>query len=99
MIRRVIVRPPALEDIASAATWYDEQGAGLGEELIDELVAAMRRAQEAPALFPIIRLRDGLRRVLSKRFPYRVVFSVVEETVYVHAVLHCAQHERRWKER
>ena len=51
MIRRVIVRPLAVEDIASAATWYEAQCPGLGVELKDEVIEAIRRAQDAPQMF------------------------------------------------
>jgi plasmid stabilization system protein ParE len=91
MIRRVIVRPLALEDVSEAATWYEEQCPGLGEELADEVVKAIRRAGESPELFRVLRPRDGMRRVLTERFPYRIFFSIVGEALYVHAVLHgCA---------
>ena len=69
MIRRVIVRPLAVEDIAKAAMWYETQYPGLGVDLTNEIIRAIRRAREAPELFPILRLRDGLRRVLTERFP------------------------------
>ncbi len=69
MIRRVIVRPLAVEDIASAATWYEAQSPGLGVDLTDEIIRAIRRAQDAPELFRILRPRDGMRRVLTERFP------------------------------
>jgi plasmid stabilization system protein ParE len=99
MIRRVIVRPLALADIAEAATWYEDQSPSLGEELTDEIIKAVLRAQESPDLFRILRSRDGLRRVLTERFPYRVFFSIVGETLYVHAVLHGARHDLRWRKR
>ena len=99
MIRRVIVRPLAVEDIASAATWYEAQCPGLGAELTDDVIKAIRRAQDAPELFRILRPRDGMRRVLAERFPYRVFFTVVGETLHVHAVLHGAQHDRHWRVR
>ena len=94
MIRRVLVRPLAVEDIASAATWYEAQYPGLGVDLTNEVVRAIRRAQEAPELFRILRPRDGMRRVLTERFPYRVIFTVIDESLNVHAVLHGAQHDR-----
>ena len=71
----------------------------LGEQLIDEILAATRRAQENPELFRIVRRDGNVRRVLTKRFPYRIFFSVVDEILYVHAVLHGARHDRRWTER
>ena len=99
MIRRVIVRPLAVAEIAEAVTWYEDQCPGLGEELADEIIQALRRAQESPELFRILRPRDGMRRVLTERFPYRVFFSIIGESLYVHAVLHGARHDRHWRGR
>jgi plasmid stabilization system protein ParE len=95
----VIFRPQAVEDVVEAAAWYETHAPGLGEQLIDEILTATHRAQENPELFRIVRREDNVRRVLTKRFPYRIFFSVVGETLYVHAVLHGARHDRRWTER
>ena len=94
MIQRVIVRPLAVEDIASAATWDGEQCAGLGAEVLTEGSRVIRCAQASPGHFRILRPRDGMRRVLTERFPYRIFFSIVAETLHVHAVLHSARHDR-----
>jgi toxin ParE1/3/4 len=99
MIQEVIFRQLAVEDVAEAAAWYEAHVPGLGEQLIEEILLATRRAQDNPELFRIVH-RDGeVRRVLTNRFPYRIFFSVVGETLYVHAVLHGARHDRRWTER
>jgi toxin ParE1/3/4 len=99
MIERVIVRPLAVKDIASAARWYEAQRPGLGVDLTNEIIRAIRRAREAPDLFRVLRPRDGMRRVMTERFPYRVFFTVIDETLYVHAVLHGARHDRLWRGR
>ena len=99
MIQQIIVRPLAVEDAVEAAAWYERQADGLGEELIDEILRAIRRAASDPALFGIVR-RDGeIRRVLTGRFPYKIFFSTADEKLYVHAILHRAQHDRRWRTR
>jgi hypothetical protein len=74
-----------VEDVVEAASWYEAHAPGLGEQLIDEILAATRRAH--------------VRRVLTRSLPYRIFFSIVGETLYVHAVLHGARHDRRWTER
>ncbi|MFN2475349.1 MAG: type II toxin-antitoxin system RelE/ParE family toxin [Chthoniobacterales bacterium] len=99
MIQRIIVRPVAVDDLVEAAAWYERQAEGLGGELIDEALRAIRRAAANPELFRIVR-RDGeIRRVLTERFPYRIFFSISSDALYVHAVLHGAQHDQRWKTR
>jgi toxin ParE1/3/4 len=95
----VIFRPQAVEDVIEAAAWYEAHAPGFGEQLIDEILSATHRAQENPELFRIVRRDGNVRRVLTKRFPYRIFFSVAGETLYVHAVLHGARHGRRWTER
>ncbi len=56
----VIFRPQAVEDVVEAVSWYEAQVPGLGEQLIDEILRATRRAQENPELFRIVH-RDGER--------------------------------------
>ena len=77
----VIFRPHAVEDVIEAAAWYEAHAPGLGEQLIDEILTATHRAQENPELFAIVRREGNVRRVLTKRFPYRIFFSVVGETL------------------
>jgi len=99
MIQRIIFRPAPVEDVIEATAWYEAHAPGLGEELIDEILRATARAQDNPELFHVVR-RDGeIRRVLTERFPYKIFFCVAGETLYVHAVLHGARHDRRWRER
>ena len=82
-----------------AARWYERQAEGLGERLIDETLRAIDRAAAKPELFRVLR-RDGeIRRVLTERFPYRIFFSISGDTLYVHAILHGAQHDQQWKQR
>ena len=99
MIAQVIFRAEALEDVVEAAGWYEERSPGLGEELIDEILFATDRAARNPELFRVVRSKGEVRRVLTERFPYRIFFSIPGETLYVHAILHGAQHDRRWRRR
>ena len=40
-----------------------------------------------------------VRRVLTRRFPYRVFFIVRPDAIVVFAVVHAARHDRVWKHR
>ncbi len=99
MSRRLIVRPEAEADITAAALWYDEREAGLGLELMLEIRAAIRRAVENPLLYPLLRKHPEVRRVLARRFPYRIFFIIRGDAIVVFAALHAARHDRHWRER
>ena len=99
MSRRVIVRPEAEADITDAAVWYDSREPGLGLELISEVHSAITRALKNPESFTRVRRNPTVRRVLTRRFPYRIFFIVWPDGIVVFAVLHAAQHDRVWKHR
>lgn len=99
MSRRILVRPEAEADITEAALWYEERLVGLGLELVHEVGVAVRRAAEAPLIFPLLRQVPEVRRVLSRRFPYRIFFVVREDAIVVFAVIHAARHDRHWQDR
>lgn len=99
MSRRLIVRPEAETDITEAALWYEERAAGLGLELVDAVGAAVRRAVESPLIFPLLRRSPEVRRVLTRRFPYRVFFIARANIIIVFGVIHAARHERHWRSR
>ena len=99
MNRRLLIRPEAEADISDAAVWYDSRARGLGLELITEVQSAIARAIKNPESFTRVRLNPVVRRVLTRRFPYRVFFIVRADAIVVFAVLHAARHDRVWKHR
>jgi len=99
MSRRLIVRHEAETDIQEAALWYEGQQAGLGLGFTAEVRAAIRHAVEWPLVHRPMRSRPPVRRVLTERFPYRVLYLVREDAVVVFAVIHAARHDREWKRR
>jgi toxin ParE1/3/4 len=96
MNRSLIVRPQAEADITEAAVWYESRESGLGLEVTSEIQTAIGRALKDPEIFPRLRENPHVRRVLTRRFPYRVFFIVRPEALVVFAVLHAARHDRIW---
>jgi plasmid stabilization system protein ParE len=99
MNRQLIIRPEAEADLTDAAVWYDSRELGLGSEFISELHSAIERALKHPESFTHVRRNPMVRRVLARRFPYRVFFIVRPDVIVVFAVLHAARHDRVWKHR
>jgi plasmid stabilization system protein ParE len=84
----------AVRDMRSAREWYDRANVKLGNEFIDDVLAAIRLARERPASFPVER-RD-VRTVRCQRFPYRVYFRLFGGRVVVAAVYHTSRNPSRW---
>ncbi len=75
----LLVRPEAENDLAAARDWYDQKRAGLGDEFLDEIASAMMKLENNP-LLPRLYYRD-FRRVLLRRFPYKVFYQVINERI------------------
>ncbi|MDB6022149.1 MAG: hypothetical protein JWQ04_2006 [Pedosphaera sp.] len=99
MSRRLIVRAEAEMDITEAALWYEDREAGLGLELTDEIRATIGRAFKNPGFHLRFRKHPEVRRILVRRFPYRIFFIVREDAIVIFAVLHAARHDRHWRKR
>jgi toxin ParE1/3/4 len=97
MSHNLIIQTLAEVDLAQAAVWYENQRAGLGEEFLEDVHAAMERAAANPRQYPCFRRKPDVRRVLAGRFPYRIFFVLRLDAIIVFRVLHGARHDREWK--
>lgn len=89
----VIIRPNAEADLLEAWMWYESQRAGLGDEMLIEIHAAIRQLETDPERRPFY-YRD-FRRLLARRFPYKLFYRVVDSRVIVFRILHAKREHRR----
>ena len=93
MTRLLLVRPEAERDLAAARDWYEQKRSGLGDVFLDEVAVAMRDLERDPERAHLY--FRNFRRVLLRRFPYKVFYQVFAERIVVFRVLHAKQeHER-----
>ena len=83
---RVLIRPRAETDLTTAQNWYEKQKSGLGSEFREEISQCVRILEEHPERRPIY-YRD-FRRLLTRRFPYRIFYRIEGKVVVVFRVLH-----------
>jgi len=93
----VYLRPEAQEDLNAAADWYERQRPGLGTELLDEVLGALTRIEEAPLSCPHIRKK--VRRALIRRFPFGIYYIVEGDDILVLAVMHGRRDPAKWRVR
>ena len=94
---RLEATPTVELEVEAAFEWYEGEEPGLGFEFVEELLAAYQRILDQP--FGYQDLRSGIRRALTRRFPYAAFFSVEGETIVILAVLHTARDPEEWQRR
>ena len=97
MTFEVRIRPEAELDMSEAASWYEQQQRGLGQEFLDEALAVFMRLGETPLAFELI--YRSARRALLRRFPFAVFYTFEDDVVLVVGVLHGSRHPRYWMRR
>jgi plasmid stabilization system protein ParE len=86
---------PAQIELREARDFYDEQQAGLGAEFLHEIEAATQRILQHPEAWGI--LAPGIRRCLTHRFPYGVIYSRKNSEIVIISVFHLKRHPRSWR--
>lgn len=89
----------AEREVNSAACWYDDQRAGLGDDFLDEYVRRLKRIEESPLSFAPLETNDTefeIRRAILKRFPYGIVYQVLPSECIVLAVMHLSRRPNYW---
>ena len=83
--------PLTVSDLNSAVAYYNRQRPGLGGEFRFEIYATIDRIRSNPLRFPAV--EHDIRRGFVRRFPYSVLFRVVnDDTVRVLVIRHHRRH-------
>lgn len=97
MRRALLIRPEAEADLQQAYQWYEQQRAGLGDDFLARVDAALTDIRRQPQRFPTI--QPEVRRALVKRFPYAIFFVVSVTAISILAVFHCRRDHQAWLRR
>ena len=89
MIRKVIIRFEAKQDLREAKAWYGNISSDLGRDFVRRIDDAIALARERPLAFEIV--HRTFRRVLLHRFPYALFYHAGDDRIIVVAVLHQAR--------
>jgi len=97
MTHPLILRPEAEKDLLDAYQWYDERGAGLGQRFLESVERTLAQIEREPHVFA--ELHEGIRRALTRTFPYGIFYLAEDRRTIVLAVVHTSRHPRVWMER
>jgi plasmid stabilization system protein ParE len=80
-------------DVETASFWYERQRQGLGLEFLNCVENSLAKIQRYPESSP--KVRQELRRVLLKRFPYSWFYLFKKNCIYVVSVFDNRQDPRK----
>ncbi|MDA1275685.1 MAG: type II toxin-antitoxin system RelE/ParE family toxin [Verrucomicrobia bacterium] len=84
----IVNLPSAREDLADGFVFYEEREEGVGSYFLESLFSDIESLRLCAGMH---RKVFGFHRLLSKRFPYAVYYSMEEDTVFIWAVVDCRQ--------
>jgi hypothetical protein len=76
----------AKEDLIGGYQFYERQEPGVGPYFLDCLFADIQALQQNAGVHKRV---FGFHRLLSKRFPFAVYYSLTAPEIEIHAVLDC----------
>ena len=88
----------ARRELLKAARYYETERPGLGGQFLNAISDTIQTVTSAPHSWPVIRGRIR-RRTLTSRFPFSIIYTVVEGKVFIVAVAHQSRREGYWTSR
>ena len=84
-------------ELRDAVQWYDQQLNGLGDRFGSTVKETVKRLQAYPEASTVD--VDGFRRVYVKGFPYKLIYKIVDNDIWIIAVAHGHRMPEYWKDR
>ena len=94
---RLEFHPEALAEFEAAAQYYAQCQEGLDLRFISAVESALVQIQESPNRWRV--LEDDVRRLLTRIFPYAILYTVEPRYVLIIAVMHCHRKPGYWRHR
>ena len=96
--RSILIKWAASKDIVSAAEYYEEKNAGLGESFFETVDNVCESLLHSPHIG--VPFETKFRKLIMNRFPYIIYYSVETEYIVILGVLHGkSRHEEAMKGR
>jgi len=89
--------PQAEEELFEAIKYFEECKSGLGLEFSKEVFSTIQRIIHFPSAWP--KFSENTRRCLTNRFPFGVIYQIIEQEIYIIAVMQLNREPDYWKSR
>jgi toxin ParE1/3/4 len=85
----------AKQDLQESYDWYETKLAGLGDDFISAVDDQIALIAEHPESYTVFEY--DYRKVNTRRFPFKVIYSVKENLITVWSVYHHSRDIKKWK--
>lgn len=102
---QLVIHPDAQLEIVEAADWYEQRAAGLGDDLVAEVQAALETIVGRPSVWPTWpgaeRVAPPIQRYLLSRFRYYgIAYQHFQDScVLILALVHLRRQPFHWMQR
>lgn len=86
MAFEIVFKPIVWLDLSDAIDWYEGEMPGLGDRFLTSFEEAKKRIQSNPNGY--LNIAPGIKRILTKNFPYKVFYTVSDDTIFIIGVMH-----------
>ena len=93
----VRLHPDAEAELSEAAAFLDLESPGLGLVFLDDFEHAIKIIMSHPEVAPV--LQGRVRRKVLRKFPYSIIYSVVDDEIRILAVCHQRRRPFYWRPR
>jgi len=94
--------PAARIEVREATQYYLSDNPEIADDFIDRIESVLRSIARSPKRFPrieTVQTERDIRRVLLSRFPYLIIYEILDEEPYVLAVAHAHRRPNYWTNR
>ena len=87
----------ARQELDDAVEYYELEVPGLGARFRKEVKHGIQRIREYPAAWT--RELINVRRYPLHKFPYKILYSIERDYIYIMAIAHCHRRPNYWIDR
>ncbi len=93
MVHKLIIKPGAEQDLREALEWYKKERSGLEVELYRKVTEVFEDIAKNPEQYQ--KRYRNIRIRYTRKFKYGVHYTIEDDMIYVHAILHTSRKPRK----
>ncbi len=95
----IIISIEAEKDTFEAYSFYEDQQPGLGDRFLEELTDFYKKLKQHPTYYSYVSEKETIRSLALKVFPYKIIYEIAGDELYVFAVHHFRQNPDKFLKR